>query len=70
MELMMHRQILASSAAVVTLSALTMATATIWLLLTAPAETVVTLSRGDVGAFIEAVFGVISSSIWALLQYL
>ena len=66
----MHRQILASSAAVVTLSALTMATATIWLLLTAPAETVVTLSHGDVGAFIEVVFGVISSSLWALLQYL
>jgi hypothetical protein len=70
MERMMHRQILASSAAVVTLSALTMATATIWLLLTAPAETVVTLSHGDVGALLEAVFGVISSSIWALLQYL
>ena len=67
--LMMHRPILASSAVLVA-SAAAAASATIWVLLTQPADAVVALSNGDVGQFVQAVLGVISQALWELFQYL
>ena len=68
--LMMHRPILASSAVLVASAAAAAASATIWVLLTQPADAVVALSNGDVGQFVQAVLGVISQALWELFQYL
>ena len=66
---MMHRQIIASSAALVATAAAAAASATIWLVLTRPADAVA-LSNGDVSEFLQAVVGVIVQALQQLFAYL
>jgi hypothetical protein len=68
--LMMHRQLLASSAVLVATAAAAAASATIWVTLTQPASAVVALSNGDMAEFLYAVLGAITQALRHLFEYL
>jgi hypothetical protein len=65
----MHRQILTSSAVVVTAASAAMASAMIWLLLTRPTDAVA-LSNGNVARFFADVLGVIVEALRQIFQHL